>query len=66
MRFGKLTAVRETEKRSGRTAWLCRCDCGSEIAVRTDKLRSGRVKSCGCGWRSIEILVTFHDGTISL
>ena len=30
--------------------WLCRCDCGRELVVHGDDLRSGRVASCGlCG-----------------
>lgn len=27
---------------------LCRCDCGNEKIVRSDHLKSGRTKSCGC------------------
>lgn len=28
--------------------WLCRCDCGNNKIVTTNKLRSEKVKSCGC------------------
>ena len=27
--------------------WLCRCDCGREVLVRGEDLRSGKVTSCG-------------------
>lgn len=28
--------------------WLCVCDCGKEVKVRTFSLNSGNTKSCGC------------------
>lgn len=36
------------KNKSGKTLWLCRCECGSEVAVRTDCLRRGITRSCGC------------------
>ena len=45
-RFGKLTALRPAENIKGRTAWVCRCDCGQEIIARTTHLRAGRIKTC--------------------
>ena len=48
-RFGKLTVVSRAENIGRDTAWLCRCDCGGEKAVRTANLRKGRTRSCGCG-----------------
>lgn len=48
-RFGRLVALKLSEKRSGRkTYWECRCDCGNIKTVRTDSLKSGLIKSCGC------------------
>jgi len=47
-RFGKLTVLARAENQGGKTAWLCRCDCGREKAVKTCSLRSGHTKSCGC------------------
>nr|WP_325186052.1 hypothetical protein [uncultured Oscillibacter sp.] len=47
-RYGKLTVLGPVENMGGRTAWLCRCDCGRETAVLTRRLRSGHTRSCGC------------------
>lgn len=47
-RFGRLVAVSSAARRSGRTAWLCRCDCGAEVTVTTGCLRGGHTQSCGC------------------
>lgn len=29
-------------------SWNCRCDCGNELVVLSNKLRSGHTRSCGC------------------
>lgn len=52
-RFGRLIVkepVPNIKESSGqiRTAYLCQCDCGNEIIVKTLNLRSGDTKSCGC------------------
>lgn len=48
-KFGRLTAVRLSKKRSGRkTFWNCICECGKEKDVRTDNLKGGFIRSCGC------------------
>ncbi len=30
------------------TAWQCICDCGHTVIVKTNYLRQGETKSCGC------------------
>ena len=50
-RFGRLTAVCEGERLSGRVAWMCVCECGGTAHVSRSNLTSGTVKSCGCLWR---------------
>lgn len=37
--FGKLTVIAPAENVDGRTAWLCRCQCGREQVVKTCRLR---------------------------
>ncbi|MGP3738010.1 HNH endonuclease signature motif containing protein (plasmid) [Streptomyces sp. GDS52] len=49
--FGLLTVVKEVgHVASGGVAWLCRCQCGTEVVRAVTDLRSGRAKSCGCAW----------------
>ena len=48
MTFGRLTVLRPAGTVCGRAAWLCRCECGREVAVRGDHLRYGHTASCGC------------------
>ena len=52
-RFVRLTVIsyidhspKEVKNRGCR--WLCKCDCGNEIVVKTQDLTGNQVKSCGC------------------
>jgi len=48
-RFGLLVALKDTGRcQYGRALWLCRCNCGKEIIARSNCLRRGDTKSCGC------------------
>ena len=48
-KFGKLTVVERASNVGKHTAWLCRCDCGSDgFVVRSDYLKNGHTQSCGC------------------
>lgn len=47
-KFGHLTAEYALPIRDklGRIEWVCKCDCGNEIIVRGDNLRSGNTRQC--------------------
>lgn len=49
-RFGKLTVLEKTNKRSkcGAVLWKCKCDCGKEKFFRTSELTTMNRRSCGC------------------
>lgn len=48
-RFGRWTVIGEQViTSSGQYCHLCRCDCGTERLVRSNDLRRGLSKSCGC------------------
>ncbi len=49
-RFGKLTVIEDSGKRSGSGSilWCCRCDCGGEVLLQRHQLVSGNILSCGC------------------
>lgn len=48
-KYGRLTAIKSDGKsKSGKTLWLCKCDCGNYTHVPIDNLKSGNTKSCGC------------------
>ena len=50
MKYGKLTAIRPTDKRTkaGTICWLFKCDCGNTKIISMNAVRSGGVKGCGC------------------
>ena len=45
--FGALTVIRFERSKSGRSAWICQCACGSEKKIDANNLKAGRSKSCG-------------------
>jgi len=51
--FSYLTAIRHIK--NGKSRWLCRCVCGKETVVLSYRLRSGRVRSCGC--KRMELII---------
>jgi hypothetical protein len=50
--FGYLRVVAGPFIEDGCTWWMCACDCGNETKVRSNSLRAGDTKSCGCYARS--------------
>lgn len=65
-RFGRLEVLGRAAATQGNRGarWLCKCDCGNETISRSDALKNGRAKSCGCrraelgGKRMVEMHTT--------
>lgn len=49
-RYGRLTVIENTGKKahSRENIYLCKCDCGNRIEVRSGLLTQEKTKSCGC------------------
>ncbi len=48
-RYGRLIVIeRASDKKHGVTKWICKCECGRMTTVRSQHLRSGATRSCGC------------------
>lgn len=47
-KFGRLTVLSKEPSESRKARWLCRCDCGNEKILGTNRLTSGKTRSCGC------------------
>ena len=47
-RFNRLVVIRESGRKCGHVAWLCKCDCGNEVVINGAYLRNGKSQSCGC------------------
>ena len=52
-KFNKLTEIDKAEniiEKNGHksSAWKCLCECGQEVIVRGNSLRTNKTKSCGC------------------
>lgn len=48
-RFVRLVAVEVVGSAyGGKRTWRCLCDCGREVVVAGNSLRTGNTKSCGC------------------
>ena len=47
-KFGRLTVLGLDDKPGRKTYWICQCECGNMKSIRSDSLKDGTVKSCGC------------------
>ena len=47
-RFYRLRVISFDHLNGKRAYWKCKCDCGNIKVVRSDHLKDGHVKSCGC------------------
>lgn len=46
--FGRLKVIEASGSFQGKRLWKCKCVCGETTTVRSQYLRDGRTKSCGC------------------
>lgn len=65
-KFGKLTVKEEIRDKKNRLKLKCECECGGETITTSDKLKTGRTKSCGClkKQRAFENLSKKPDNTV--
>lgn len=53
-KFGRLTVIKKVGCSKNKSIlWLCKCDCGNEVVVTSNNLRTGNSTSCGCFAREI-------------
>ena len=62
-KFGRLTVIERIIDKNDHVLWKAICECGSEIVVRGDSLRSGHTRSCGCLQKDTVSEITFRDLT---
>lgn len=46
-KYGALTVIEKTKNSSGRTVWLCECECGNQTLALGSDLRKGKKTTCG-------------------
>jgi len=47
-KYYSLTPLYRTNNQEKRTMWVCKCDCGNIVSVRSDSIQNGNTKGCGC------------------
>ena len=54
-KFNRLTALNFSHKDKNRkTYWVFECECGNIKVLRTDQVKNGNTKSCGCLKKELE------------
>lgn len=43
-----VVVLQRVENKNNRPQWLCKCFCGNIFVTRSDALKSGHTRSCGC------------------
>ena len=61
-RFGRLVVVEFAGVRDRKATWLCHCDCGNSHIVRSNCLKKGATKSCGCLKDCFKNMIGLHFG----
>ena len=50
-KFGRLTVIKKSKQTYGKRnkiMWYCICDCGEQVTILGESLKSGTTTSCGC------------------
>lgn len=49
-KYGRLTVLYKDANRITKSGsyWICQCQCGNNISVKSSSLRNGSIQSCGC------------------
>jgi len=47
-KYGRLTVIERAPNKKKKPMWNCLCECGNKITARSDQLKCGDTKSCGC------------------
>jgi hypothetical protein len=64
-RFARLLVISRSPRpnpKSQKAQWICRCDCGTQLDVVGDNLRTGNTRSCGCLKKELSISRPFKHG----
>lgn len=61
-RYGMLTVNKFVRMAGHHSMWECECDCGNNVIVRSNSMRRGLTKSCGCLKKSILADRNFRHG----
>jgi hypothetical protein len=61
-KYGKLTVIKFNKMFNGFAYFDCICDCGEHRTVRSNGLKSGNTKSCGCYSREQASKANFIHG----
>ena len=65
-KFNYLEVIDGPIIKNKKTYWKCRCDCGKEKEIRSDGLKSGSTKSCGCYKNNVLIQSNIQRQTLDL
>lgn len=63
-KFNHLTVIGYDEKKSkksGKSHWVCQCDCGNNVVVAGYNLMNGHTTSCGCAKKLFAQKFIFQD-----
>ena len=61
-KFRRLIVIERIANRGKNVMWLCRCECGKRVIVRSDHLKSGDTLSCGCYQKERTSKITLKHG----